>query len=102
MVSEAARCAAFDCDEPATATGWTCRRQERRCQAHAHHTCKGTLTPCKCSVEKGATAKRRQEEEDKLKVGTSICIDTEDDGWVEGEIIVIKPLHAVQKRGEEE
>ena len=32
------------------------------------------------------------------KIGTRICIDTEDDGWVEGEIIVIKPLRL--KRGE--
>ena len=43
------------------------------------------------------SGKRRHREaeesgEDKLKVGTRICIDTEDDGWVEGEIIVIKPL----------
>ena len=47
MVSETARCAAFDCDEPAAAKGWTCKRQERRCQAHAHHMCMGALTPCK-------------------------------------------------------
>ena len=50
------------------------------------------------SVEKGATEKMQQEEEDKLKVGTRICMDTDDDGWVEGEIIVIKPLPL--KRGE--
>ena len=54
--------------------------------------CKGVLTPCKCSVEKDATEKQRRVEEDKLKIGTRICIGTEDDGWVEGKIIVIKPL----------
>ena len=37
MESETTRCAAFECDEPATGAGWTCRRQERRCQSHAHH-----------------------------------------------------------------
>jgi hypothetical protein len=98
MESEATRCAAFECDEPATGAGWTCRRQERRCQAHAHHLCKGVLTPCRCSVEKDTTEKQKRAEEDKLKVGTRICIDTEDEGWVEGEIIVIKPMRF--KRGE--
>ena len=49
-------------------------------------------------MEKDATEKQRRVEEDKLKNGTRICIDTEDDGWVQGEIIVIKPLPFI--RGE--
>ena len=57
-------------------------------------------SPHTVQVLSGERRYREAEEsgEDKLKVGTRICIDTEDDGWVEGEIIVIKPLPL--KRGE--
>ena len=34
----------------------------------------------------------QREEEDKLTEETRICIDTAEDGWVEGEIVIIKKL----------
>ena len=85
------RCCAQGCQKPAIERAWKCSRLERRCKEHVHQIlrCIGRLTQCRCAAPTiNSTAK--QEEEAALSLGATICIETEEDGWVEGEIVLIR------------
>jgi len=94
--TEDGKCAIWGCDETATTRPMTCRRDEQRCHHHHMLRCIGQQQPCRCNIEKPASAtkqqirtsetpasrKRRYQE---LTEGSVIALCT-DDGWIEGEV----------------
>ena len=62
-------------------------------ETHASLSCKGVQTQCACKVESDhvETKKTRRTthatSEDAIQLGTILCMETEDDGWVEGPVV---------------
>ena len=84
------RCSVSTCNNAATTTGTTCKRNDPRCRDHSQVRCIGALTVCRCEVEDTENQNVTMGATRTIKIGDTIRLRSNAGGserWIEGTVV---------------